>query len=215
MNGSATTTDPRGTHRRAWKKGGWLRVFCLALAANQAVLMLWNSLYVLPIVAGIGAAVLLWRQEARRSLIWLAGVAVAPALNLALALGLVFVWPRFDDYRHWTRFDSTVWKAQAPLVTRDTIWPPRVRMVDDLLARHRLKGMPRERVLSLLGPPTYGEPTDKEWGYELGPSHRALFDFTTGYLVLHLNRDGRVAGGHMHYADALSPSHSRNYPVDL
>jgi hypothetical protein len=53
-------------------------------------------------------------------------------------------------------FDSTIWKRGFTdnfgiIYSPDTI---RLRMVDDLLRRHRLRGMTREEVVSLLGTPS-------------------------------------------------------------
>jgi len=52
-------------------------------------------------------------------------------------------------------FDSTIWKRGFTdnfgiIYSPDTI---RLRIVDDLLRRHRLRGMTREEVVSLLGTP--------------------------------------------------------------
>jgi outer membrane protein assembly factor BamE (lipoprotein component of BamABCDE complex) len=82
-------------------------------------------------------------------------------------------------------FDSERWKS-ANLRTRD-----RVEMMDSLLVKHPLKGLPREEVVDLLGKPT---PTDKwkEWDmiYVLGPTDPMPIDHE--WLVIKLDNRGRV-----------------------
>ena len=68
-------------------------------------------------------------------------------------------------------FDSTIWKRGFTdnfgiIYSPDTI---RLRMVDDLLHRHRLRGMTREEVVSLLGtPPETNYFPDYDLVYSLG-----------------------------------------------
>ena len=83
-------------------------------------------------------------------------------------------------------FDSTIWKRGFTdnfgiIYSLDAI---RLRMVDDLLRRYRLRGMTREEVVSLLGAPP--EPTyfnEYDFVYWLGPER---------WLAIKFGRDGRV-----------------------
>lgn len=82
-------------------------------------------------------------------------------------------------------FDQTGWR-DADLSTRI-----RADMVGDLVERHPLRGMTRQQVVALLGPPT---PTDK-WPdagmvYLLGPDGA---DIDHEWLLLDLDNRGVVA----------------------
>jgi len=84
-------------------------------------------------------------------------------------------------------FDSTIWKRGFTdnfgiIYSLDTI---RLRMVDDLLRRYRLRGMTREEIVWLLGAPP--EPTyftEYDLVYWLGPER---------WLAIKFGRDGRVS----------------------
>ena len=84
-------------------------------------------------------------------------------------------------------FDSTIWKRGFTdnfgiIYSLDTI---RLRMVDDLLRRYRLRGMTREEVVSLLGaPPEATYFTEYDLVYWLGPEL---------WLTIKFGRDGRVS----------------------
>ena len=104
-------------------------------------------------------------------------------------------------------FDSTVWKSGFTdnfgiIHSPDTI---RLRMVDDLLHHHRLRGMSREEVVSLLGMPSevnYFRNYDVV--YRLG-SGRGHFGLNSGqpflihtiafewWLAIKFGRNGRVS----------------------
>ncbi len=93
-----------------------------------------------------------------------------------------------EEYAGRTSFDSTAWQsleAQKPHI--------RLSMVDDLMRRYELKGMPAEAVVGLLGP---SDNTDKfsDWDYVywLGPE-RGMFRIDSEWLVLRLTNDGTVA----------------------
>ncbi|WP_428835039.1 outer membrane protein assembly factor BamE domain-containing protein [Sphingomonas endophytica] len=84
-------------------------------------------------------------------------------------------------------FDQAKWRS-ADLTGRD-----RADMLPDFLARHVLKGMPRQQVVALLGPPTT---TDKWRGadmiYVLG-NDGSMFPIDNEWLFIKLDRHGRVA----------------------
>lgn len=55
-------------------------------------------------------------------------------------------------------FNSSTWIASEPEFSLDSL---RLRMIDDLLATHELVGMPRNKIVSLIG-----EPDDTEYFVE-------------------------------------------------
>ena len=69
-----------------------------------------------------------WRGPAYRATAFGSGI-VAPYL---LALASVFLLPTLEDHWHRRGFDSALWKANQ---ADDPLWPDRLCMVDDLLAR--------------------------------------------------------------------------------
>ena len=86
-----------------------------------------------------------------------------------------------------TSFDQAEWR-NADLTGRT-----RADMLPDFLARHPLKGMPRQQVVALLGPPTT---TDKWRGadmtYVLG-NDGSMFAIDNEWLFIKLDGDDRVA----------------------
>lgn len=118
------------------------------------------------------------------------------ALGAALALSLVayvvaeFSRPVLSEYANRLRFESAAWKAERR--ASDPMWPVRLRMVDDLLARISLAGMTREAVIELLGPPdnTPYFAAPGRMVYYLGPE-RGMFRIDSEWLVVE-TRDGKV-----------------------
>jgi hypothetical protein len=94
-----------------------------------------------------------------------------------------------EDYLHRTHFVSKDWINNA--FDGDPMWPTRLRMVDDLLARRLLDGRSRDEVEALLGPGI--RPSDPKWDltYELGPE-RSCFRIDSEFLVIRLDSRGRV-----------------------
>jgi hypothetical protein len=65
-------------------------------------------------------------------------------------------------------------------------------MVDDLLDRNELRGMTREQVVGLIGPPdTVRDLTDYDMVYWLGPE-RGLIGTDSEYLVMKLDKAKHV-----------------------
>ena len=94
---------------------------------------------------------------------------VAPYL---LALASVFLLPTLEDHWHRRGFDSALWKANQ---ADDPLWPDRLCMVDDLLARVTLVRLPQERVVELLGPGDRGLCFERvECGLLFGAPARSL-----------------------------------------
>jgi hypothetical protein len=79
--------------------------------------------------------------------------AIAFAIGLgthqAAVVGWLLVAPSVDVALHRRPFDSVAWRRNDQT---DVMWPARLAMVDDLLARHELRGLSREGVTALLGP---------------------------------------------------------------
>jgi len=83
-------------------------------------------------------------------------------------------------------FDSAAWVAQGASGVR-------VRMVDDLLRRRRLIGLPRNELTALLGAP---DETDKfskaDLVYWLGAERGALLALDSEWMLVFLDGDARV-----------------------
>jgi len=86
-------------------------------------------------------------------------------------------------------FNPEVWIANPDSTELD---PIRLRMVDDLLAKHNFLGMTRKQIDDLLGPRT---PTDKfrDWDlvYWLGPE-RGSIRIDSEWLVFRFDKDDKV-----------------------
>src|SRR5262245_55078497 len=149
-------------------------------------------------------------MNARPSLIrrhWRKFLFVATIISLITACPFLFVFIGFEGlHEHEIRlseglhegvsrlsesFDSASWKAS---LTSDSLDPIRLRMVDDLLHRHRLRGMTREEVVSLLGtPPETNYFRDYDLVYWLG-SEGGYFSLNSEWwLEIKFGRDGRVS----------------------
>ena len=88
-------------------------------------------------------------------------------------------------------FDSTSWKTS---LTSDSLDPIRLRMVDDLLHRHRLRGMTREEVVSFLGTspgPNYFP--QYALVYWLGSERGYISNVSEWWLAIKFGGDGRVS----------------------
>ena len=111
--------------------------------------------------------------------------------GLAAALLLVACSAAYAmNYLPQRLFDSAGWKAHPG--SFDSTY--RLSMVDSLLWSHDLKGMTREQVVALLGPPPVdGGGYFSEWDlvYPLGPE-RGLFSIDTEWLVIRAEPGKRV-----------------------
>lgn len=102
---------------------------------------------------------------------------------VALALLVLLGITQYVRYAAKYRFDSAIWKATGG----DD--PARVFMVDDLLRRHPLIGMPRADVEDLLGrPPATDYFRDFEYVYWLGPE-RGFIAIDSEWLGLKFEQD--------------------------
>jgi hypothetical protein len=136
----------------------------------------------------IGAALLVLALLRKR---WVPLLAFAGSqiLGFAIVLALLFGAPVVKDYASRTTFESASWKAE----NRRGAEGIRVRMVDDLLRRHRLIGMQRTQLEALLGvPPPTPYFREYDYVYWLGPE-RGLFSIDSEWLVVKLQNDVVVA----------------------
>jgi hypothetical protein len=142
----------------------------------------------LPWVAALVVLAARLRLGARvRLLAYVAG-ALTPA---ALVLLFLFGTPVVEQARHARAFDPAAWRANAG---RETDWPARLEMVDDLLRRHELRGLARDSVLRLLGPGDgdKGPSERSDLVYWLGPE-RGLIRIDSERLIISFGPDGRVS----------------------
>ncbi len=103
--------------------------------------------------------------------------------------GSFFIGPAVQDYAHRREFEPAGWRKNE---RTDAMRPTRITMVDDLLARHRLRGLSSDSVGRLLGP---GDSTSywPEWDlvYWLGPERGLGVD--SEWLVLRFAADSTVS----------------------
>ena len=111
-----------------------------------------------------------------------------------LAIGELLVGDNMADWLHRRAFDAEAWRSQES-VEYDEMWPPRLCMVDDLMASGRLDGLTRNQVLKLLGPPEDkgfpGQAADYDIHYYLGPE-RGFLRIDSEWLFISLGDDGKV-----------------------
>lgn len=122
-----------------------------------------------------------------RPLAFAAGTLLPPAV----LVGLFVLGPVLADHRHRTSFEAAAWRANEG---RGGVWPARLRMVDDLLAREGgLRGLHRTEVERLLGPPDESG-SFPEWdaSYHLGPE-RGWFRIDSEWLAIRYGADGTVS----------------------
>lgn len=138
----------------------------------------------------LGAALLLIRWLGRREVRWLAYALGAFSLY-AIMMAYLLLPPVFEQWRYARPFEAAIWRANPEMA--EPGWPLRLRMVDDLLAGHRLTGLTREQVESLLGPADQHGPR-QGWDlmYYLGPE-RGLIRLDSENLGLRFGADGRLA----------------------
>ena len=125
---------------------------------------------------------------------------LVPALLLALAC-ILLATPHgrlatdagvlsFKEWSSRRSFDAALWRES---LTKNDDDPIRLRMVNDLLRRHRLIGLSRDELVTLLGnPPPSGYFREFEIVYWLGPES-GLFSIDSEWLIIHLGDDNRVA----------------------
>ena len=121
-------------------------------------------------------------------------VLLAAVLGVAALLGgralRGELFPMPGDRCLTTRFDAARWRDSAQVALPSAV---RGCVVDDLLARHELRGQTRAAIVALLGEPTQTSYFN-EYGlvYWLGPE-RGRMSIDSEWLVLRLDSSGRVS----------------------
>jgi hypothetical protein len=126
------------------------------------------------------------RTSRSRASLYLTILTLAALLRLFpffLIIALM-VGPRVEDYLSRTEFDSATWKAAA---NKDD--PVRLRMVDELIAEHKLLGKPRAEIDGLLGaPPQTSYFSEYQYVYWLGPE-RSFIPIDSEWLGIRFEND--------------------------
>ena len=119
---------------------------------------------------------------------WILGVTFLVVLGVAV-LATPFVRPYIQERMGRVRFESAAWQAALSNRT-DAV---RIRMVDDLLRRHRFRGMTRQQVTAIIGQPDQTE-YFRDWDmvYWLGPE-RGFMSIDSEWLVFRLDSQQRVS----------------------
>lgn len=148
-------------------------------------------LWIAPFVT-IVPLVLAIRRYRRKPTSWHALLVIAGTL-LVIASPVFILFGtlaagEIEERTHRVAFDSAVWKAS--LVRQDD--PIRLRMVDDLLRRYRLRGMREDELIALLGrPPKTDYFSDYQIVYWLGPE-RGFISIDSEWLAVRVGPDQRV-----------------------
>jgi hypothetical protein len=109
-------------------------------------------------------------------------------------IAIISFGPTISGYIYQEDFDAVEWRAQDRSFS-DPMWPPRLRMVDNLISSGRLNGLSETEVFELLGPPQekgfpYGV-AKEDTHYYLGPE-RGIVRMDSEWLVIRFNSEGKV-----------------------
>ena len=127
--------------------------------------------------------------QSRRPVLMLVVFLVVVATPFAFVGSLAFLG-ELKEWRNRLPFDTATWKTSLAAKDDD---PIRLRMVDDLLSHHPLRGMSRDEVASMLGtPPKTDYFRDYDFVYWLGPE-RGFISIDSEWLGIKFGRDGRVS----------------------
>lgn len=118
------------------------------------------------------------------------GITLALLAPAALAIIGLLCGPSIEEYLQRQPFDSAEWRKSLAQESRDEI---RLRMVDDLLDRHVLRGKTRGEIEALLGtPPRTNYFPEYDYVYWLGPE-RGFIRIDSEWLGLKFDGSGRVS----------------------
>jgi hypothetical protein len=124
-------------------------------------------------------------------------IAIVAALG-SVPLLLLSSWFVFgnvvENFVHQRTFNQELWRTQNSSAY-DADWPPRLCMVDDLLASGRLNGMSKRQVNELLGPPDQTQ--IYRVSYYLGPE-RGFIRIDSETLMIEFGVDGKVSRQKIH-----------------
>ena len=114
------------------------------------------------------------------------------ATPTVIFVGWMVLGPSVADLVHRRPFNAELWRKQA-ISEPDTTWPPRLCMVNHLIASGRLEGLSHGEILELLGPPSQGPPlAGATYGYYLGPE-RGFIRIDSEWLLIAFGEDGKVS----------------------
>lgn len=137
----------------------------------------------------VGLLLLALKLRGRRE-IRLGAYAFGAVLPFVVFGGWILSHAAVSNWWYQERFEPPRWRA--PTDTAEVFWPTRLRMIDDLLAQRVLRGLPRDSVRALLGPPDretqHPVPTMR---YYLGPE-RDWIRIDSEELVIRFDSAGYV-----------------------
>ena len=181
------------------RKRDLLRFAALGIAVLASVLAL-DAFFALSDLRGVPA---LWLRRSTWVIPWAAGLAVfihslrkrrwvpimaflgAHVLGLYILISMVFLGPVVWDHATRVPFQAERWRAENHRGGEGL----RIRMVDDLLRRHRLVGMRRTEIDALLGvPPRSDYFREYDYVYWLG-QERGAFAIDSEWLVVEFEGD--------------------------
>ena len=131
---------------------------------------------------------------------------MAVTTSLPVVAGVLFFFGgSIYNWLHQRKFDSALWKADVwDNNTKKYVyggdWPPRLRMVDGLMASGRLLGKAKSEVVDLLGPPDHKTDfignrqrfIEGTFSYYLGPE-RGFIRIDSECLILEFDLDDKVS----------------------
>lgn len=89
------------------------------------------------------------------------------------------------------KFDEKEWKNNE-IAEHNRMWPPRLIMVDDLIASKKLDGLSKKEVIDILGEPgKHGYFSQFDLVYRLGPE-RGFIRIDSEWLAISLDNNDRV-----------------------
>jgi hypothetical protein len=114
------------------------------------------------------------------------------ATPTVILIAWMMLGPSVADLVHRRQFDAELWRKQA-ISEPDTMWPPRLCMVDHLISSGLLDGLSHDEVLELLGPPSQGIYLgDATYDYYLGPE-RGFIRLDSEWLLIAFGEDNKVS----------------------
>lgn len=138
--------------------------------------------YLLWIVVGI----LLVRGFIKKSLVIPISVGLGFLLSYIGLLAYLIGGPVAKDYANRIPFDALKWRNEELVNSTN---PIRIRMVDDLLKKYNLVGMPKTKLNDLLGtPPKTGYFSNYDYVYWLGPE-RGFISIDAEWLAIKFEDD--------------------------
>lgn len=117
------------------------------------------------------------------------------ATPTAILIAWMVLGPSVADLVHRQQFSAELWRSQENSQP-ETMWPPRLCMVDHLISSGRLDGLPRSEVVELLGPPQDngfpGGLTPGDIYYYLGPE-RGFIRIDSEWLFVTFDENAKVS----------------------